>query len=201
MSAAVYCALVHHPVRNREGASITSAITNVDVHDIARSSRTYRLAGYFVVSPIAAQRLLVDRILDHWRTGAGARRVPDRTEALSRCHPVESIEAALAMIEAERGERAEMVVTEARPELATRALGWGAMRSRLATTTRPTLILFGTAHGLHPDVLSRADVVLEPIEGAADYNHLSVRAAAAITFDRLFRREAAETDVLRPPQL
>jgi hypothetical protein len=29
-------------------------------------------------------------------------------------------------------------------------------------------------------------VVLAPIEGTADFNHLSVRAAAAITFDRLF---------------
>lgn len=188
MSAPVYAALVHHPVRSREGAVITSAITNVDVHDIARSSRTYGLAGYFVVSPIAAQRLLVDRILEHWREGAGARRVPERKDALSRCRPVESIEAACAAIEADTGARPDVVVTEARPELATRALTFGAMRERLAAASRPTLILFGTAHGLHPDVIDRADSVIEPIEGSADYNHLSVRAAAAITFDRLFGR-------------
>ena len=82
----------------------------------------------------------------------------------------------------------ELVVTEARPELASRVVTYAAMRERLASATRPTLILFGTAHGLHPDVIDRADVVIEPIEGAADYNHLSVRAAAAITFDRLFGR-------------
>lgn len=188
MKHGVYAALVHHPVRSREGAVITSAITNVDVHDIARSSRTYGLAGYFVVSPIAAQRLLVERILDHWRTGAGARRVPERKDALSRCRPVESIEAAVALVEAEAGARPQIVVTEARPELATRAVTFAAMRERLASATQPTLILFGTAHGLHPDVIDRADAVIEPIEGASDYNHLSVRAAAAITFDRLFGR-------------
>jgi hypothetical protein len=186
VSAPVYAGLVHHPVRSREGRVITSAITNVDVHDIARSSRTYGLAGYFVVSPIAAQRVLVDRILDHWRTGAGARRVPERTNALSRCRPIESIEAAVAAITEETGQAPKIAVTEARPELATRALSFPAMRARLAAATEPTLVLFGTAHGLHPDVIDRADFVIEPIEGAADYNHLSVRAAAAITFDRLF---------------
>jgi hypothetical protein len=34
--------------------------------------------------------------------------------------------------------------------------------------------------------LQRADVFLEPIQGPADFNHLSVRAAVAITLDRLF---------------
>ncbi|RLB43293.1 MAG: hypothetical protein DRH23_16495, partial [Deltaproteobacteria bacterium] len=32
----------------------------------------------------------------------------------------------------------------------------------------------------------RADVFLEPIVGPTDFNHLSVRAAVAITLDRLF---------------
>ena len=186
MTAPVYCALVHHPVRARDGSAITSAITNIDVHDIARSARTYGLAGYFVVSPIAAQRMIVDRILEHWREGPGARRVPDRTEALSRCHPVESIEAAEARIALETGQAPLRVVTEARPELAPEATGFAEFRQMLRSTDRPTLILFGTAYGLFAPVIDAAHLVLAPIEGAADFNHLSVRAAAAITFDRLF---------------
>jgi hypothetical protein len=185
MTAPVYCALVHHPVRDREGHPLTSAITNVDVHDIARSARTFGLTGYFVVSPIAAQRLVVDRILDHWRTGAGARRVPERTDALSRCHPVASIEEAAQRIEAEHGAAPEWIVTEARPVDRT-IVSYAEARAHLARTSRPALILFGTAHGLHTSVLSRADLVIAPIEGVGAYNHLSVRAAAAITFDRLF---------------
>lgn len=185
MAAPVYAALVHHPVRARDGSVMTSAVTNVDVHDLARSARTYGLAGYFVVSPIDAQRLVVDRILEHWRTGAGIRRVPERSEALSRTHSVASIEAAVAHIETETGQAPLWVVTEARP-VGRDIVSYTAARETLAKAERPSLILFGTAHGLFADVISKADLVIEPIAGVDSYNHLSVRAAAAITFDRLF---------------
>jgi tRNA (guanine37-N1)-methyltransferase len=181
----VYCALVHHPVRDREGHPLTSAITNVDVHDIARSARTFGLAGYYVVSPISAQRLVVDRILEHWRSGAGAKRVPERSEALARCHPIASIEEASAEIERMHGAAPEWVVTEARPVGRT-IVSYDAARTYLAKPGRPALVLFGTAHGLHGSVIERAELVIEPIRGVEAYNHLSVRAAAAITFDRLF---------------
>lgn len=184
--APVYCALIHHPVRDRAGEVITSAVTNLDVHDIARSARTYGLAGYFVVSPIAAQQIVVERILSHWKTGAGAKRTPERGEALSRVHPITSLEAVEAHIERAHGARATLVITEARPELAGRVVSFAEERARLEAASAPSLILFGTAHGLHPSVLSRADRTLAPIFGPGPYNHLSVRAAAAITFDRLF---------------
>lgn len=41
----LYCALVHHPVRDRGGNAVTTAVTNLDVHDIARTARTYGLRG------------------------------------------------------------------------------------------------------------------------------------------------------------
>ena len=53
-------ALVHHPVLDGQGAIVTTAVTNLDVHDLARSARTYGCSDYFVVHPIAAQRELVD---------------------------------------------------------------------------------------------------------------------------------------------
>src|SRR5690349_24200031 len=116
MSApAVYCALVHWPVRDREGQSITTAVTNLDVHDLARSARTFGLSGYFVVSPIAAQRILADRILEHWRTGAGLRRVPERGVALELCHPVASVDEAAARIEEREGRAPRLVATGASP--------------------------------------------------------------------------------------
>ncbi|MDQ3037262.1 MAG: RNA methyltransferase [Myxococcota bacterium] len=185
MSGAIHCALVHHPVRDREGHLVASAITNVDVHDLARSARTYGLAGYWVVSPIAAQRLLVDRILEHWRSGAGARRVPERTIALSICAPVENIDAAITAIEAKEGARPALWITAARAPEGAVLKSWAEGRVAIAGSEQPILILFGTAHGLHSSLVARADVVLAPIEPQSDYNHLSVRAAAAITFDRL----------------
>ncbi|NNL76133.1 MAG: RNA methyltransferase, partial [Desulfobacterales bacterium] len=41
------------------------------------------------------------------------------------------------------------------------------------------------AWGLTESFITKADYVLEPIAGVADYNHLSVRSAAAIILDRL----------------
>jgi len=187
MSSAVYVALVHYPVRDREGALATASVTNIDVHDIARSTRTYDLTGLFVVTPIEAQRQLVVRILEHWRSGAGLRRMPHRSEALAICLPSESIEAVVAAITAREGKAPRIVATAAKaPE--GRSTSTFAEVSRLLTAadSGPSLILFGTGHGLAESVLLAADVLIEPIRARAAYNHLSVRAAAAIVFDRLF---------------
>lgn len=181
----VHCALVHHPVRDRAGHAVASAITNVDVHDLARSARTYGLAGYWVVSPIAAQRLLVDRILEHWRTGAGARRVPERSVALSICQATESIDTAIAGITEREGRAPRLWATAAKAPPGRDLLGWSEARETIARSDAPILILFGTAHGLHASVMARTDVIVAPIQPQSDYNHLSVRAACAITLDRL----------------
>ena len=47
------------------------------------------------------------------------------------------------------------------------------------------ILIFGTAWGLDKTVLNQADYVLDPVSGRMGYNHLSVRAAAAIILDRL----------------
>ncbi len=186
MSAGVYVALVHHPVRDRDGEIVTSAITNVDVHDLARSARTYGLAGYYVVSPIAAQREIVERILEHWQSGAGARRVPERSVALALVRAVASIDDALEDVRVREARDAGIVVTAARAPEGRALLAWDAAREVLDAA--PTLLLFGTAHGLHASVIERAAHVLAPIDPGHGWNHLSVRAAAAITLDRLFGR-------------
>ena len=51
------------------------------------------------------------------------------------------------------------------------------------------LILLGTGHGLAQDIVDASDYTLCPIRGAAEYNHLSVRAAAAIILDRVIGEE------------
>jgi hypothetical protein len=185
----VYSALVHHPVRDREGHTVTASVTNIDIHDIARSSHTFGLRGMFVVSPIDAQRALVVRILEHWRLGAGKRRMPHRSEALAVCQPAASIAEMLQLIAAQEGQPARVIATAARPLPGGTTVSFSALRSQLAEADGPPwLILFGTGHGLADEVLQAADLLLEPIHGVGDYNHLSVRAAAAIVFDRLFGR-------------
>jgi len=49
----------------------------------------------------------------------------------------------------------------------------------------PHLILFGTGWGMAPEVFAEVDALLPPIVGLGEYNHLSVRSAAAIVLDRV----------------
>lgn len=188
MTAPVYCALVHHPVRDREGQTVTAAVTNIDVHDIARSSHTFGLQGMAIVSPIDAQRALVVRILEHWRQGAGKRRMPHRSEALAIATAASSIEEASAWVAQREGRAPKLMATAARPLPGGTLTTFSDAAARLAVDDAPWLLLFGTGHGLTDDVLAQAEVLLEPIRGVGEYNHLSVRAAAAIVFDRLFGR-------------
>ncbi|MDB4932503.1 MAG: tRNA (Guanine37-N1) -methyltransferase [Myxococcaceae bacterium] len=182
MTGPIYLALVHHPVRGRGGDEITTSVTNLDVHDIARTARTYGIVRYYVVTPITAQRDLVNHILGYWRVGKGGERVPERTEALSIVEDVDSIEAAIAAITAREG-RAPRVVTTAAKERAA-ATSFDALRAELAASDGPWLLMFGTGYGLADRVLDRADVHLAPVRPGG-YNHLAVRSAVAIIIDRL----------------
>jgi hypothetical protein len=181
----VYCALLHYPIRDRAGQTVSTAVTNLDVHDIARSARTFGLERYYVVTPIEAQHALVERIIEHWTVGAGRRRIPERHVALARCQPSDSLETVLAEIEARDGQRPRVIATAARPTGSRTSTSFAALRGELAESSGSYLILFGTGHGLADRVLDTADILLEPIAGNRDYNHLSVRAAAAIVLDRL----------------
>ena len=49
-------ALVHYPTVNKEGAVVATSVTNFDIHDIARASRTFGVDHYFIVTPMKMQR-------------------------------------------------------------------------------------------------------------------------------------------------
>lgn len=184
MASTLYCALLHYPVRDRAGETVTTAVTTLDVHDIARSARTYGVARYYVVTPIEAQHKLIERILSHWSEGAGRRRMPERNEALSIVEARESLQAVVADIEEREGRRPSLVATAAAPRPRASSIGFGALRQRFEVEGS-FLILFGTGHGLSDEVVAKADYLLHPVEGVDGYNHLSVRSAAAIILDRL----------------
>lgn len=182
----VYCGLVHHPVLDRSGNEVTTSVTNIDVHDIARSARTFGLRGYFVIHPITAQRPVVERIVDHWCSDKGRVRGPDRAEALALVQVVSSISEALQTVERKEGRPPRVWVTSAQPSTGTQTTTFDDAAQRLRTEKEPTLLLFGTGHGLAARVIEQADTLLEPIVGVDGYNHLSVRAAVAIILSRLF---------------
>lgn len=181
--ADLYLALLHHPVLDKNGAIVTTAVTNIDIHDIARSAATYGVRRFFVVTPVRALRALSERIIEHWETGFGSTYNTTRKEALALVGIETDLDGALVAIERETGARPTIVVTSARP--AAQTIGFDTLRARLAAADGPYLLVFGTGWGLAPEVLQRADLRLAPVLGPTPYNHLSVRAAAAIILDRL----------------
>ncbi|TMA53250.1 MAG: RNA methyltransferase [Deltaproteobacteria bacterium] len=181
--AALYLALLHHPVYDKNGAVVTTAVTNLDVHDLARLARTFDLAACYIATPVPTLRRLVLRIVRHWETGPGATYNETRREALARIRLAGDLDGVIADIEREAGALPRLVATTAR-EGGTR-LSFAALRARLAVETRPELLILGTGWGLTGELLGRADDVLEPIRGSDGWNHLSVRTAAAIILDRL----------------
>ena len=181
--ADLYLALLHHPVHDKNGAVVTTAVTNLDVHDIARLARTFGVRGYYVCTPVETLHRLVRRIIHHWEAGPGAEYNATRREALALVRLVTDLEAAVADIERETGRLPRVVSTSARS--APGSLSFAALRGRLVGDPQPVLLVFGTGWGLTAEVLARCDDRLEPVQGTGDYNHLSVRSAAAIILDRV----------------
>lgn len=184
MPPVVYAALVHFPVVDKHGHVVTTSITNLDIHDISRSARTFGLEKYFVVTPVEAQHWLAQRVLSHWDTGWGATYNPNRREALENVQLVTDLGKVAEQVQDKHGQMPLWVSTSARSY--PNSVSFADLRRRIASgPDQPICLLFGTGWGLHPELLIESDLILEPIVGPTGYNHLSVRAAAAIIFDRL----------------
>ena len=182
-SAELAIALLHHPVLNKRGETIGSAVTNLDLHDISRAARTYGVNEYFIATPFEDQLELIREITDHWQNGHGATSNPARKEALSLIRAVDSLETIIEEMRSKYGRRPLVVATSARKQ--DKQISYKALTIYLDQNKSPVLLLFGTAHGLAPGIMDRADAVLPPIALHADYNHLSVRSAVSIILDRL----------------
>lgn len=179
----VAIALLHHPVVNKHGETIGSAVTNLDLHDISRAARTYGVNDYYIATPYKDQLELIEEIAEHWQNGHGASANPARREALAIVRPVVNIEAILDELNSRSDRQVFVVATSARKQV--NEISYKALRDHIDQKISPVLVLFGTAHGLAPEIMSRADAVLPPIGRHSDYNHLSVRSAVSIILDRL----------------
>ena len=204
---AVFVVLLHSPMKNRVGQEVTTAVTNLDIHDIARSCKTFGVRQYFIVNPEEEQETMVQGILSHWHSEVSQIYHPARAAALETVCYLRTFEEAYN--EATRlahGARPFVVMPDAKrlPD----ALSYDELRRRWMNSNltaehepkkshmsegfpekRSLMIVFGTGWGIAPRFYDRVDAPLEPIRGPLQYNHLSVRAAAAIVLDRLFRVE------------
>lgn len=183
----VYVALLHHSMRDKNGAIVTTAVTNLDIHDIARSSRTYGVKGYFLVNPLEEQQEVVKRIIGHWQGSGGRDYNPDRSEAFERVRIVSWFQDAVKMIEEAEGQKPEVLMTSARKVEGMRGMSWSEARREIAAGGAPKLLVFGTGWGMTDELLREGNALLDPIfpEQESGYNHLSVRSAVAISLDRL----------------
>jgi hypothetical protein len=172
---------------NKHRRRIASAITTLDLHDIARAGKTYDVTRFLVITPLEDQQELARDVVRHWTQGFGAAYNRHRKEAIELITVVASLEQAVGAVAGWEGEDPLIVATDARSP-STRALPYRRARSMLHEENRVMLLLLGTAWGLDPGVIKMADFTLEPVWGGKEYNHLSVRAAAAVILDRLAGR-------------
>jgi tRNA (guanine37-N1)-methyltransferase len=180
-----YIALVHYPVYNNRLTVITTAFTNLDVHDISRAGKTYGIEKFYLVQPNPEQQKLAERVLRHWTEGEGPALNKSRAEAMEFVEISDSLGDAVSDIEKIEGRKPVIVVTDARPR--DNMIGYGELRDLMAgEDSDPFLLVFGTGWGLSEEIMQCADYTLKPVSGYTEYNHLSVRSAAAIILDRLF---------------
>lgn len=181
-----YTALLHDEVLLPNKQVGTTSVTSLDIHDIARSARTFGLKKYFIVTPLQDQQKIVKTLLDFWKTGEGVEYNRHRHQAVREVEVVNTLDDAIAHIETIEGKKPLLVATSARTydqALQEKTITYY-QQTRVWESGRPVLLLFGTGHGISPQVIQRCDFLLVPIIGFSDFNHLSVRSAVAIVLDR-----------------
>jgi hypothetical protein len=182
MSSNLYIGLVHHPIYDKRREVVATALTNFDIHDIARCAKTFGVGGFFIITPLESQIQLAERIIRHWTEGTGSIYNPTRKDSLSLVRVSRTIDEADRTISDLWQKEVKRVATGASAH--PKSIAFGLLRKLLKDETTPYFILFGTGWGLTQEVKDDSDYILAPIEGKG-YNHLSVRSAVAIILDRL----------------
>jgi tRNA (guanine37-N1)-methyltransferase len=179
----MYICLLHYPVKNKNSDIVTTAVTNLDIHDIARLSATIGLKRYYIISPIIEQQALVNRVLEHWDSGYGSNRNSNRSQAISNVEVTPNLEETIKRIEERSGKKLKLVSTSARKHEEDITIDSFVDE---VDDSFSYLIVFGTGWGISDEILKKSDYILERLSYDTGYNHLSVRSAVSITLDRLY---------------
>ena len=188
----LYVGLIHYPCLGKNNQIISTAVTNIDIHDIARTCRTYNVSKYFMVTNLPAQQEIIRRVLKFWIDGSGKRFNENRTEALYEVDLKPYYEDVIEAIKHKEGEEPLTVFTSAK--IRPNTITFEEMKQEIHTQEKPILLIFGTGHGLPNEILSTCDYSLEPVRASGDFNHLSVRSAIAIILDRLIGETVTESE-------
>lgn len=179
-----YAILMHNDVYVKDKNIGRTSITSMDIHDIARSSATYDLKNYFLVSELEDQQLILNTFLNFWKSNEGMEYNKSRYEAVKRVIPAKTFHEALKVIEIQEGQKPILIATSAKSKIDNEKIIDYYSQGKVWSHNRPVVFIFGTGQGLCDEIIDKCDYLLLPIVGMSNYNHLSVRSAAAIIFDR-----------------
>jgi tRNA (guanine37-N1)-methyltransferase len=185
-----YVVLMHDEVHLKDGRIGTSSVTSIDIHDIARSATTYGFKRFFLLTPLEDQTKIVQTLLDFW-FNRGQSYNGNRSQAVQLVTLVKKLDEVVEAIERETGKKPLLIATSAREHEYAKTICYND-QELIWQQQRPVLLVFGTASGLADQVLQRCDYVLAPLYGLAEFNHLSVRSAAAVVFDRWLGLQSRE---------
>lgn len=179
-----YVALMHSDVLiGQEKKQGVTSVTSIDIHDIARSSKTYGIEEFFIVTPLLDQQKIVQTMLDFWKEGVGFEYNRCRYDAIQLVQLMASLDDVIKRIEQKEGKKPLIIATSAQEVDVQHLISFNDQK-KVWAEDRPVLILFGTGQGLTQSVIERCDYPLLPVNGFVEFNHLSVRSAAAIILDR-----------------
>ena len=177
----VSLAIVHYPVLDKRGDIVATSISNLELHDAARSCMTFGVELCYIVTPLERQKAIAEKLAGHWKDGYGRHYNPHRAEALEKIRIRKSVADVMSDF---RGEDPVVIGTSSKARDI--SIGYEALGKWIARDPRPFLLLFGTGWGLPPHIVEGCERTLSPIRGRGDYNHLSLRVAIGIILDRLF---------------
>ncbi|MHB8109296.1 MAG: RNA methyltransferase [Syntrophorhabdaceae bacterium] len=177
--------VVHYPVYDKRGDVVATSLTNLEIHDMARTCMTFGIDLCYIVSPLARQREIAEKLIHHWIHGYGATYNPDRGQALQRVRIMQDID---TMIADYGNDSRPLIVGTSSRERPGKMMSCNDFNNFVEQGRQPALVLFGTGWGLTEAVVDRCDRMLEPISGPGDYNHLSIRVALGIILDRIFSK-------------
>ena len=184
MIPAHYVVLMHDQVLvGSQAVEGNTSVMTIDIHDIARSCATYGIKNFFLVTSLEDQQAIVKHFLSFWQEGFGAVYNKQRHEVMEKVAVVSSLQKVVQIIAQKEGRNPLLLATSARQVKGVPVVTYDCQET-VWSSKRPIILLFGTGKGISEDLISRCDYLLAPIEGFTQFNHLSVRSAAAIVLDR-----------------
>jgi tRNA (guanine37-N1)-methyltransferase len=179
-----YIALMHNDIDLKEGRIGHTSVTSIDIHDIARSSATYDLQTFFIVTSLKDQQKMVEKMLSFWiDEKIGGDYNNNRHQAVRTVQLKSELDDVIASIEEKEGRKPLIIGTSARDGDTAKMIGYFE-QDIVWQHDRPILFLFGTGSGMSESLLNRCDYMLPPLQGFSNFNHLSVRSAVAIILDK-----------------